>query len=76
MYLHVCTHIPKPSTHNVLARSRTPDVHEELEDDDLDGGERVLREMIYECERSLAGIEHARLELEARGWARARGLRE
>ena len=43
---------------------------------DLDVGERVLREMIYECERSLEGIEHARLDLEARGWARARGLRE
>jgi len=43
---------------------------------DLDAGGRLLNEMIYECQRSLEGIEHARLELEARGWARARGLGE
>ena len=40
---------------------------------DLDAGERVLREMIYECERSLGGIEHARLDLEAQATARAQG---
>ena len=39
-------------------------------------GVRVLNELIYECQRSLEGIEHAKLDLEARGWARARGLRE
>ena len=43
---------------------------------DLMEGERVLNELIYECQRSLEGIEHAKLDLEARGWARARGLRE
>ena len=43
---------------------------------DLVEGERVLNEVIYECQRSLEGIEHAKLDLEARGWARARGLRE
>ena len=43
---------------------------------DLDAGVRVLNEVIYECQRSLAEIEHARLDLDARGWARARGLRE
>ena len=43
---------------------------------DLDAGVRVLNEVIYECQRSLEGLEHAKLDLEARGWARARGLRE
>jgi hypothetical protein len=43
---------------------------------DLDAGERVLNEMIYECQKSLEAIGHARLDLEARGWARARGLGE
>ena len=43
---------------------------------DLDAGERVLNEMIYECERSLEGIEHAKLDLDARSWARGQGLRE
>jgi hypothetical protein len=42
---------------------------------DLMEGERVLNELIYECRRSLEGIEHAKLDLEARGWARANGLR-
>jgi len=42
---------------------------------DLDAGVRVLNELIYECQRSLEGIEHAKLDLEARGWAVARGLR-
>jgi len=41
---------------------------------DLDAGVRVLNELIYECQRSLEGIEHARLDLEARGWARGQGL--
>jgi len=39
-------------------------------------GERILNDLIYECQRSLEGIEHAKLELDARSWARARGLRE
>jgi hypothetical protein len=43
---------------------------------DLDAGVRVLNELIYECQQSLEGIEHAKLDLEARSWARARGLRE
>jgi hypothetical protein len=42
---------------------------------DLDAGVRALNELIYECQRSLEGIEHAKLDLEARGWARANGLR-
>lgn len=42
---------------------------------DLDAGERVLKELIYECQKSLEAIDHARLALEARGWAVARGLR-
>jgi hypothetical protein len=37
---------------------------------------RVLNELIFECHRSLEGIEHARLDLEARGWATGQGLRE
>ena len=43
---------------------------------DLLEGERVLNEIIYECQRSLEGLGHAKLDLESRGWARARGLRE
>ena len=43
---------------------------------DLDAGVRVLNELIYECQRSLEGIEHARLDLDARSWARGAGLRE
>lgn len=35
----------------------------------------MLNEVIYECQRSLEGIEHAKLDLEARSWARAQGLR-
>ena len=41
---------------------------------DLDAGVRVLNELIFECQRSLEGIEHARLDLDARGWAKARGM--
>ena len=40
---------------------------------DLDAGVRVLNELIYECQRSLEGIEHARLDLDAPGWARGGG---
>ena len=43
---------------------------------DLDAGVRVLNELIFECQRSLEGIEHARLDLEARGWARGIGLKQ
>ena len=43
---------------------------------DLDAGERILKDLIYECERSLEGIEYARLDLDARSWARGQGLRE
>lgn len=42
---------------------------------DLLEGERILNELIYECQRSLEGIEHARLDLEARSWARGQGLK-
>jgi hypothetical protein len=40
---------------------------------DLDAGKRVLNELIYECQRSLEAIEHARLDLESRANARAQG---
>ena len=40
---------------------------------DLDAGVRVLNELIYECQSSLEGIEHARLDLEARGGRRIWG---
>ena len=40
---------------------------------DLDAGVRVLKELIFECQRSLEGIEHATLDLEARGDRRGRG---
>ncbi len=40
---------------------------------DLDAGARVLNEIIYECQRSLEGIEHARLDLDAQTNARAQG---
>jgi len=39
----------------------------------LDAGVRVLNELIYECQRSLEGIEHARLDLDAQANARAQG---
>ena len=41
---------------------------------DLDAGVRVLNELIYECQRSLEGIEHAKLDLEARSWTKGTGL--
>jgi len=40
---------------------------------DLDAGVRVLNELIYECQRSLEGIEHARLDLDAQANARGQG---
>lgn len=43
---------------------------------DLLEGERVLNEVIYECQRNREGIGHAKLDLEGRAWARALGLRE
>jgi hypothetical protein len=42
---------------------------------DLMEGDRVLNELIYECQQSLEGIEHAKLDLDARSWARGQGLR-
>ena len=42
---------------------------------DLDAGVRVLNELIFECQRSLEGIEDAKLDLEARGWTKGQGLR-
>jgi hypothetical protein len=29
-----------------------------------------------QCQRSIERVEHARLDLEARGWAKGQGLRE
>jgi hypothetical protein len=43
---------------------------------DLDAGKRVLNGLIFECQQSFEGIEHARLELEGRSCARGQGLRE
>ena len=43
---------------------------------DLDAGVRVLNEVIYECQRSLEAVGHAKLDLEARSWARGVGLKE
>jgi len=43
---------------------------------DLDAGGSVLNEVIHECHRSLEEIEHARLDLDAQGWAREMGLKE
>ena len=62
----------------VLTRDRPPHLlHADgIRHADLDAGVRVLNEVIYECQRSLEGIEHAKLDLEARGWARGMGLRE
>jgi hypothetical protein len=41
---------------------------------DVTEGERVLNEIIYECQRSLEAIEHAKIDLEARQRERAQGL--
>ena len=41
---------------------------------DLDAGMRVPNELIYECQRSLEGIQHARLHLDARSRAREQWL--
>ena len=43
---------------------------------DLDACERVLNEVIQECQHSLEGIKHARLDLESQSWARGQGLKE
>lgn len=43
---------------------------------DLAAGEHVLNELIHECQRSLHGVGHAKLDLEARSWASWQGLRE
>ena len=43
---------------------------------DLDAGVRVLNELIFECQRSLEGVEHAKLDLDARSWAKGQGVRE
>jgi hypothetical protein len=43
---------------------------------DLAAGEHNVNEIIYECQRSLETIGHAKLDLEARSWARGMGLRE
>jgi hypothetical protein len=37
-------------------------------------GERVLNEIIYECQQSLKAIEHAKIDQEARSWARGQGV--
>ena len=40
---------------------------------DLDAGVSVLNEVIHECQRSLEGIEHAKLDLDAQANASAQG---
>jgi hypothetical protein len=42
---------------------------------DVTDGERVLNEIIYECQRSLEATGHAKLDCDTREWARARGLK-
>jgi hypothetical protein len=42
---------------------------------DVAEGERVLYEIIHECPRSLEAIGHAKVDLEAREWARRQGLK-
>ena len=37
--------------------------------------ELVLNEIIHECQRSLEAIGHAKVDLEAREWARGQGLK-
>jgi len=49
---------------------------DEIRHADLDAGERALNEVIQECQHSLEGIKHARLDLESQSWARGQGLRE
>ena len=39
-------------------------------------GERILNEVIYECQRSLEEIGHAKLDQDARSWAKGMGLWE
>jgi len=39
-------------------------------------GERVLNEIIYECQQSLKAIEHAKIDQEARSWARGMGYKD
>jgi|APCry1669189034_1035192.scaffolds.fasta_scaffold53744_2 hypothetical protein len=40
------------------------------------GAGQVLNELIFECQRSFEGIAHAKLDVDARAWARARWLSE
>lgn len=40
---------------------------------DVVEGERLLNEIIYECQRSMEAIEHAKVDLEARDRARVQG---
>ena len=42
---------------------------------DVAEGEQILNEIIHECQRSLEAIGHAKVDLEAREWARANGHR-
>ena len=42
---------------------------------DVAEGERVLNEIIHECQRSLEAIGHAKVDLEARERARGQGLK-
>lgn len=41
---------------------------------DVTEGKRVLNEIIYDCQRSLEAIGHAKIDFDARQWARAGGL--
>jgi hypothetical protein len=43
---------------------------------DLDAGERVLNELIYECQRSLVGIANAKIDQAAWSWAGGMGSGE
>ena len=48
---------------------------DEIGHTDLDAGKQVLNEVIQECQHSLEGIKHARLDVEAQSLARMQGLR-
>lgn len=43
---------------------------------DLDHGERILWDLVWECEKSQEGIACARLDLEARSVRRGMGMSE
>ena len=49
---------------------------DEIRHTDLDAGEQVLNKIIQDCQHSLEGLKHVRLDLESQSWARGQGLRD